>query len=97
MSIISKNQTAQAKILLNQGHLNIEFEEDPSFTRSEAVLIDLMQCSIGVIFENAYRHIGDLPKNVISKDIERLTRARLRGHGEGGREILLHAPVRIKN
>lgn len=95
MSIISENQNVKAGICLDGAGLSIDFAEDPSYIRSETVLVDLMQRSIGLIFENAYHHIGDLPKNVIGPDIEKMTRAKLRGHGQGGRSIELHAPIRI--
>lgn len=95
MPIISENQQVKAGIELSSGLLHVDFVDDPSFIRSETVLVDLMHRSIGIIFQNAYHHIGDLPKNVIGKDIEKLTRARLKGHGAGGRELQLHAPVKF--
>ena len=95
MPIISENQNVTAGICMDAAGLSIDFSDDPSFIRSESVLVDLMHRSIGLIFENAYHHIGDLPKNMVGSDIERMTRARLRGHGQGGRSIELHAPVRI--
>ena len=95
MSIILENQNVKAGVCLDAAGLSIDFAEDPSFIRSESVVVDLMQRSIGLIFENGYHHIGDLPKNVVSQDIEKMTRAKLRGHGQGGRSIELHAPVRI--
>ena len=95
MPIISENQTVKANVCLEGAGLAIDFHEDPSFTRSESVRVDLMQRSIGLIFESAYHHIGDIPKNMIGKDIEQMTRAKLRGQGQGGRSIELHAPVHI--
>lgn len=95
MSIISENQSVKAGVQLDHGLLQINFDEDPSFIRSETVLVDLMHRSIGIIFQSAYHHIGDLPKNMIGKDVEKMTKARLMGRGHGGREILLHAPVKI--
>ncbi len=95
MSIITENQSVKAGVEMQKDIICIEFADEPSFVLSESVLVDLMQRSIGIIFQSAYHHIGDLPKNVISKDVEALTKARLRGHGEGGREITLHAPVKI--
>ncbi len=93
MSIITENQWIKADICMNAGVLAIDFEEDPSFIRSEAVLIDLMQRSIGIIFQNGYHHIGDLPADVVG--IEKMTKVRLSGHGEGGKEIFLHAPIKL--
>lgn len=95
MSIITENQQVKAGIALEEGCLHIQFEDDPSYIRSETVLVDLMQRSIGIIFQNAYHHIGDLPKNMIGKDIEALAKARLLGKGEGGRPIELHAPIKF--
>lgn len=95
MPIILENQKVRAGVLMDSGALCIDFTEDPSFVRSETVLIDLMQCSIGIIFENAYHHIGDLPKNVGRADVTKMTNVRLTGHGEGGREIELRAPIKI--
>lgn len=95
MSIIVENQTVKAGVQMDAAGLRIDFAEDPSFIRSETVLVDLMQRSIGLIFESAYHHIGDLPKNVVGKDIEKMTRALLRGQGHGGRSIELRAPVHI--
>lgn len=95
MTIISENQSVKAGVGIDAGEIMINFDDDPSFTRSETVLVDLMHRSIGIIFQSAYHHIGDLPKNMIGKDVEKLTKARLMGRGEGGREILLHAPVKI--
>ena len=95
MTIISENQSVKAGVCLDAAGLSIDFQEDPSYVRAETVLVDLMQRSIGLIFESAYHHIGDLPKNMVGKDIEKMTRAKLRGHGQGGRSIELHAPVRI--
>jgi hypothetical protein len=95
MPIIVENQTVKAGVCLDKAGLSIDFKDDPSFIRSESVLVDLMQRSIGLIFENGYHHIGDLPKNVVTKDIENMTRALLRGQGHGGRSIELRAPVQI--
>ncbi len=95
MAIISENQSVKAGVYLDAAGLSIDFQDDPSFIRSESVIVNLMQRSIGLIFENGYHHIGDLPKNVISKDIEKMTRAKLRGQGHRGRSIELHAPVLI--
>lgn len=95
MSIILENQKVKAGVRWDAAELSIEFQEDPSYIRSETVLVDLMQRSIGIIFENAYHHIGDIPPNMAGIGIERMTRARLYGNGHGGRAIELHAPVRI--
>lgn len=95
MSITANNQDVTAGMIMDHGLIQIDFAEDPSYVRSESVLVDLMQRSIGIIFQSAYHHIGDLPKNFIGREVEALTRARLRGQGEGGREITLHAPVKI--
>lgn len=95
MSIILENQKVSAGIRLEAAELSIEFQDDPSYIRSETVLVDLMQCSIGIIFENAYHHIGDFPRDMVGLGIEKMTRARLYGNGQGGRSIELHAPVRI--
>jgi hypothetical protein len=95
MPIIVENQTVKAGVCVDSAGLSIDSKEDPSFIRSESVLVDLMQRSIGLIFESAYHHIGDLPKNVVSKDIEKMTRALLRGQGHGGRSIELRAPIHI--
>ena len=80
---------------IHAGLLEIEFQDDPSFVRSETVLIDLMRRSIGIIFQNAYHELGLWPADIEGKDMQSMTRARLMGHGEGGREILLHAPIRL--
>ena len=95
MTITIENQDVTAGLAMDHGLIQIDFAEDPSYVRSETVLVDLMQRSIGIIFQSAYHHIGDLPKNFIGKEVEALTRARLRGQGEGGRQITLHAPVKI--
>lgn len=95
MSIISENQMVKAGVAVRAGLLHIDFEEDPSFIRSETVLIDLMQRSIGIIFQNAYHHIGELPQDMGGSDVEKMTNVRLIGHGAGGREIALHAPIKI--
>jgi len=95
MSIITENQQVKAGMRYQAGSLDIYFEEDPSYVRSESVLVDLSAGSIGVIFQNAYHHIGELPKNMMSKDAEILAKARLYGMGEGGKAIALHAPIKI--
>ncbi len=95
MTIISQNQSVKAGVVVDSGLIQIKFDDDPSFIRSETVLVDLMHRSIGIIFQSAYHHIGDLPKNMIGADVEKMTKARLMGRGQGGKEILLHAPVKI--
>lgn len=95
MTIISQNQTVKAGVAMNSGALHIDFTEDPSFIRSETVLIDLTHRSIGIVFENGYHHIGNLPGDVASDDIAKASRAKLCGSGEGGRRIALNAPVKI--
>ncbi len=62
MPIITENQKVKAGIAMDSAGLHIEFQDDPSYIRSETVLVDLMQRSIGLIFESGYHHIGDLPK-----------------------------------
>ena len=64
MPIISNLQSVKADVCLSSGVLSIDFFEDPSYTRSETVIIDLMQRSIGIIFQNGYHHIGDLPASL---------------------------------
>jgi hypothetical protein len=95
MTIICNQQEVKAGIHMESGVLNIDFMDDPSFVRAERVVVDMMQRSIGLIFQAGYHPIGNLPKNIIGNDVEKLTRARLRGQGQGGREITLHAPVKI--
>lgn len=95
MSIISQNQMVKADVCWAAGALSIDFHEDSSFIRSETVLVDLMHRSIGIIFQNAYHHIGNLPDEMFSKDIEGMTKVRLRGQGAGNREISLNAPIKI--
>ena len=89
MSIITENQKVKADLSLSSGLLHIEFEEDPSYIRSEIVLVDLMRRSIGIIFESAYHHIGDLPR-----ELDGATGALLQGHGAGGKAVRLHAPIK---
>ena len=95
MSIIVENQNVAANVWLGTGGLEIDFAEDACFARSETVLVDLMQRSIGIIFQNGYHHIGDLPANLAGAEMKRMRNARLIGHGAGGREIVLHAPLKI--
>lgn len=95
MCIIFENQKVSADISAVAGRLEIDFAEDACFARSETVLVDLMQRSIGIIFQNGYHHIGDLPASLAGSAMEGMRNARLIGHGAGGREIVLHAPVKI--
>lgn len=95
MSIIVENQKVAAEVCLGAGCIEIDFAEDACFTRSETVLVDLMQRSIGIIFQNGYHHIGALPANIAGAAMEGMRNARLIGHGAGGREIVLHAPLKI--
>jgi hypothetical protein len=95
MPIITDFQNVKADVRVASGVLKIDFSEDPSYTRSETVIIDLMQRSIGIIFQHGYHHIGDLPKSVSTTEVEGASIARLCGHGEMGREIVLHAPVKL--
>jgi len=95
MSIISQNQSVKAYVALLADRLDIEFAEDPSFIRGETVVIDLMQRSIGIIFQSGYHHIGDLPASIGQADMKQMTNARLMGHGAKGRKIELRAPVKI--
>lgn len=95
MSIISENQSVKANVALSSGCLAIDFAEDACFTRSEAVLIDLMHRSIGIIFQNGYHHIGDLPSGLAGAAMDGVHSARLSGQGAGGREIVLHAPLKV--
>lgn len=95
MTIISQNQTVKAGVAMHAGALHIDFTEDPSFIRSETVLVDLMQRSIGIVFQNGYHHIGNLPGDVSSGDLAKALSAKLQGSGEGGRRITLNAPVKI--
>jgi hypothetical protein len=93
MSIIIENQTVTAGVRISGGALSIEFTDDPSFVRSESVIVDLMQRNIGLIFQNGYHFIGDLPDGFGDSEID--IHARLSGHGAGGKEIHLNAPIKI--
>ena len=93
MSIIMENQSVKAGVTIAGNALSIEFTEDPSFVRSESIIVDLMQRSIGLIFQNSYHHIGDLPQGFGDAEID--INARLSGHGAGGKEIHLNAPIKI--
>lgn len=93
MGIISENQNVKAGVSVDHGALSISFTEDPSFIRSETVIVDLMHRSIGLIFQNGYHHIGDLPRDMGDEKID--IKARLSGFGAGGKEIHLNAPVKI--
>ncbi len=95
MSIIVENQKVKAGVRLQSGDLEIHFSEEPALALGETVLIDLMQRSIGIIYQNAYHHIGDLPLNMGEKEVAAMTDASLTGQGAGGRMIHLHAPVKI--
>ncbi len=95
MSIIMENQNVKAAVCFKSNGLCIDFDEDSSFVRSESVLIDLSHRSIGIIFENAYHHIGDLPNGMLASDLEGMANVRLTGSGAGGREFTLNAPIKI--
>ncbi len=95
MNNIQNNQLVKAEIELSSGVLNIDFADEPGFALSETVIVDLMRRSIGVIFHHIYHHIGDLPSALSSDEVEKATRACLSGHGEYGRKITLHAPVKL--
>ena len=95
MSIIVENQSVKADVCLGGEFLEIDFSDDACFTRSETVLVDLMQRSIGLIFQNGYHHIGDLPSHLKDTEMDGMRNARLTGHGANGREIVLHAPLKI--
>lgn len=95
MSIIIENQNVKAGVQLSAGGLEIAFPEDPAFVLSESVIVDLLHRSIGIIYQNTYHHIGPLPQDMAGKDIEAATNASLTGLGGGGREISLHAPIKI--
>lgn len=95
MSIIIENQNIKAGVLLESGLLEIDFEDQPEFVLSETVLLDLMRCSIGIIYQSTYHHIGDLPLDMTNKDLTGMTQAHLKGLGAKGQEIHLNAPVKI--
>jgi hypothetical protein len=95
MSSMMEYQSVKAGISYISGKMDIYFEDDPSFVRSEAVLVDLDRNSVGLIFENSYHHIGAMPKNMMTGNSMDLTRARLRGLGAGGRALQMHAPVKL--
>lgn len=95
MSIIVENQNVSAGVAVQAGGLFIEFADEPAMVLGESVLIDLMQRSIGIIYQSTYHHIGDLPNDVDGKDFAEMTEASLFGSGADGRTIHLHAPVRI--
>ena len=95
MTIIVENQKVKAGVRLASGDLEIHFSEEPALALGETVLIDLMQRSIGIIYQNTYHHIGTLPQGVDGKTVEKMTDASLKALGAGGRELHLHAPIRI--
>jgi len=95
MPIISENQSVKAQVAVMPNHLDIEFADDPSFIRGETVILDLMQCSIGIIFQNGYHHIGQMPKELERCDLSQITKARLSGQGAGGRRLELSAPIKV--
>ena len=94
MPILTQIQDVKANVTMSSGALHIGFSEDPSYTRSETVIIDLLHRSIGIIFCQGYHHIGDLPIDIPSKELKEMTMATLSGVGEMGRQITLHAPVK---
>jgi hypothetical protein len=95
LSIIIENQLVKAGVAVQSGSLEIDFADEPAFVLSESVVVDLMQRSIGVIYQNTYHHIGDLPASVDGKQVERMTGASLSGQGAGNKEIRLYAPIKI--
>ncbi len=95
MEISNIVQTVKANIQYLPDRMDIAFSDDPSFTRAETVLLDLMHRSVGVIFDHGYHHIGELPFELTAKDLGCMTKAKLSGHGEMGREIVLHAPIKL--
>ncbi len=95
MSIIIQNQTVRANVQFWNGHLELEFPEDPSHALAETVFVDLPQRSIGIIVANTYHHVGHLPQDIDIKQINTMTRARLFARGEAGRVIELFAPIQV--
>lgn len=95
MSIIVTNQSVNANISYKKGCLDIAFRDDPSYTRSETVVIDLMRRNIGLIFQDAYHHVGSFPDGFTGREADVKPYARLHGDGERGQKIELHAPVTI--
>ncbi|MFA5592342.1 MAG: hypothetical protein WC989_03405 [Micavibrio sp.] len=97
MSIILENQNVKAGVRYQDGGLDIFFEDDPSYVRSETVLLDIESRSIGIIFQNAYHYIGSIPGELGIEEMEHLfkIKARLLGLGAGGKPIALHAPIKI--
>lgn len=94
MSIIVENQLVKADIFMGAEGLEIDFAEEGCFALSETVLIDLMHRSIGIIYQNGYHHIGDLPSG-LEDEMDGMRNARLVGRGANGQEIVLHAPLKI--
>lgn len=95
MSIIIENQNIKAGVVILGSGLEIKFADEPAFVLSESVLVDLMQRSIGVIYQNTYHHIGDLPASMDDAQVALMEGASLSGKGAGGREIRLNAPIKI--
>ena len=95
MSIIIENQNIKAGVAMDAGLLQIDFADDASFVLSETVLIDLMQRSIGIIYQSTYHHIGDLPIDMEGKVLTGMTKVHLKGLGAGGHQIHLNAPLKI--
>lgn len=95
MSIIIENQNVKAGVAMAAGALQIDFADDPAFVLSETVLVDLMQRSIGIIYQSTYHHIGDLPLDMEGRALTGMTKAHLTGLGAGGNPIHLNAPLKI--
>lgn len=95
MSIIVENQNVNAGIAMEAGAMRIEFPDEPAMVLGETVLIDLMQRSIGIIYQSTYHHIGDLPAGIDERQFVNMARASLSGHGADGQEIHLQAPIKI--
>lgn len=95
MSIIIEDQNINAGVVMRSGGLQIDFADDAAFVLSETVLIDLMQRSIGIIYQSTYHHIGDLPSDMECKVLTSMTKAHLTGLGAGGQAIHLNAPLKI--
>ncbi len=94
MQNIFEDQTINAQFLYENGRLSVAFC-DPSYVRSDLLVIDVQNRMAGVVLSEGYHHIGLLPDTVSLEALKTLEDVDLFATLSSGTEFKLTAPITV--
>ena len=95
MLISLENQALSQSIQFRDSQFIIQFD-DPAYVRSDMIVLNADNRDLGLVFSEAYHHIGAVPQNIDLQPLLSLKDGYLVANRVDGSVLKLSAPLCVK-